>query len=71
MKNQTDQRNGISATPLAAVRLGLVVLSLAAASSLITPYSSASSCSADCDCLGGSNLLCCTMNNGADCFTKH
>jgi hypothetical protein len=68
MKNPTDQKNGSPATPLASVRLGLAVMSLAAATSLMTPYSSASSCCSDCGCPGGSNYNCCTLANGASCY---
>lgn len=52
---------------LATLRLGLFVMSLAAAGSVATPYASASSCANDCDCNGG-NTNCCTMLNGAICY---
>jgi hypothetical protein len=53
---------------LAWVRLSLLALSLTAGAAVATstPYASASSCSQDCGCNGGSTH-CCTLGNGADC----
>jgi hypothetical protein len=63
-KKASDQQRERSLT---ALRVGLFVMSLAAAGSIATPYASASSCTADCDCHGG-NTNCCTMANGATCY---
>jgi hypothetical protein len=55
------------------LRLGLLALTAAAGITLVagtsnTAYASASSCSADCDCPGGT-VQCCTLGNGATCYT--
>lgn len=65
--HKDDTREQGRTRSLAAVRLGLLVMALGAGAALATPYSSASSCSGDCGC-GGGSTQCCTLGNGATCY---
>lgn len=54
------------------LRLGLLALTaaagIAAAGTNNTVYASGSSCAGDCGC-GGGTVQCCTLGNGATCYT--
>ena len=58
----------MTANKLTTLRLSLLAMAIstAAVSAKAAPYASASSCSADCGCNGGTTT-CCTLANGATC----
>jgi hypothetical protein len=67
-----EDKDMLSEKNMNRLRVGLLALTAAAAAASAagtknTVYASGSSCSADCDCPGGT-VQCCTLANGATCY---